>query len=93
MIEEGDSWTPSVTPALHSAYVTATGAEPDFTNYAKVQNEPIFCETLDYIFHSKDWKIDSVLELPHRDKVSGPLPNESEPSDHILMSATMSINK
>lgn len=78
-------------PPLSSAYVTATGREPDFTNYAKVQNEPVFIETLDYLFHSKGWRVDSVLPLPHRDAVAGPLPNESEPSDHILVSAKMTL--
>lgn len=90
-IEAGDSWTPEVKPPLSSAYVTATGREPDFTNYAKVQNDPVFIETLDYLFHSKGWRVDSVLPLPHRDTVAGPLPNESEPSDHILVSAKMSL--
>lgn len=90
-VQEGDAWTPNLKAPLGSAYVTATGAEPDFTNYAKVQNEPIFCETLDYIFHSSGWKVDAVEALPVRDTVPGPFPNEQEPSDHILISATMSL--
>jgi hypothetical protein len=90
-VEEGDSWTPEVKPPLSSAYVTKEGAEPDFTNYAKVQEDPTFIETLDYIFHSKGWQVDSVLPLPHRDTVAGPLPNKDEPSDHILISARMSL--
>lgn len=67
------------------------GNEPDFTNFAKVQDDPIFCETLDYIFLSKDWEVKEVEDLPHRDKVTGPLPNKDEPSDHILISATVSL--
>jgi endonuclease/exonuclease/phosphatase family metal-dependent hydrolase len=90
-IEEGDNWKPALPAPLRSAYVTATGAEPDFTNYAKTRDEPVFIETLDYIFHSENVKIDSVLPLPLRDTVAGPLPNESEPSDHILMSARISV--
>ena len=82
---------PDVSPALQSAYVVATGSEPDFTNYAKVQNDPVFIETLDYIFHSSGWNVDSVQALPHRDTVPGPLPNKDEPSDHILISAKMSL--
>jgi mRNA deadenylase 3'-5' endonuclease subunit Ccr4 len=89
-MEAGDSWEPTVTP-MGSAYVTANGAEPDFTNYARVQSEPVFIETLDYIFHSEGWSVDSVQTLPHRTEVEGPLPNETEPSDHILISARMSI--
>lgn len=89
-MEAGDSWEPSVQP-MGSAYVTATGAEPDFTNYARVQSDPVFIETLDYIFHSQGWSVDSVQTLPHRTEIEGPLPNEEEPSDHILISARMSV--
>jgi 2',5'-phosphodiesterase len=80
-----------VQPPLSSAYVTATGSEPDFTNYAKVQNDPVFIETLDYAYHSRGGTGASVLPPPHRDTVAGPLPNAEEPSDHILMSTTMSL--
>jgi mRNA deadenylase 3'-5' endonuclease subunit Ccr4 len=90
-IEEGDTWTPTLTTPLGSAYVTAAGSEPDFTNYAKVQSDPVFIETLDYMFHSPGWNVDSVLPLPRREEVEGPLPNETEPSDHILISGTFSL--
>jgi hypothetical protein len=33
-----------------------------------------------------------VLELPHRDTAGGPFPNESEPSDHILIAANLDIS-
>ena len=77
---------------LQSAYVTLTGSEPDFTNYAKVQNDPVFVETLDYIFHSKEWSVVDVEKLPHRDSIEvWPLPNNNEPSDHILISASLTL--
>ena len=76
--------------ALRSAYQVANGAEPNFTNFAVNNNVP-FCDTLDYIFLSHDWQVDSVLQLPHRDEILGPLPSEVEPSDHLLISATVSL--
>jgi hypothetical protein len=35
---EHDSWRPIVYPPLSSAYKSANGQEPDFTNYAKVRS-------------------------------------------------------
>jgi hypothetical protein len=89
-IEKDDDWQPTIR-ALRSAYRECNGQEPDFTNYAKVQEEPVFIETLDYIFHSPHWSVQSVTQLPDRDSLSGPLPNHSEPSDHLLLSATMEV--
>lgn len=86
-------WTPSLETPLRSAYNTSLGSEPDFTNYAKIASEPPFIETLDYIFYSPDWTVESVKPLPHRDSVVGPLPNEEEPSDHILLSASLSLQE
>lgn len=87
----GDSWTPTVN-AFKSAYNEVNGREPDFTNYAKVKDEPAFIDTLDYIFHSKEWTVATVDSLPHRDAITdGPLPNESESSDHISISANISL--
>ena len=86
-----DLWTPSLKEPLHSCYVTKRGVEPDFTNYSKFQETPIFIETLDYIFHSGGWRVDDVLSLPDRSSVDGPLPNKEEPSDHLLLSAAMSL--
>ncbi len=74
-----------------SAYATKNGTEPDFTNYARIREDPVFIATLDYIFHSNQWSVDAVEDLPHRDTVEGPLPNKDEPSDHILISAEMSL--
>lgn len=76
---------------LRSAYLTANGAEPNFTNFAINNNGPVFCDTLDYIFLSPEWHVDNVLDLPHRDEVEGPFPMETEPSDHILISASLSL--
>lgn len=74
---------------MESAYVTKNGCEPDFTNYAKVQEQPVFIATLDYIFQSEGWSVDAVENLPNRDSIVGPLPNKDEPSDHLLISAQL----
>jgi len=88
---DGDTWKPEVNPPLRSAYAEANGEEPNFTNYAKVQEQPVFVDTLDYIFLSPEWKVDGVRDLPHRDDIEGPLPNKDEPSDHILISAQVGL--
>lgn len=69
----------------------ADGAEPDFTNYAQVKEQEPFVEALDYIFMSPEWKVQSVLPLPHRDQVQGPFPTRDEPSDHVLIAASLSM--
>ncbi len=89
-MQEGDSWLPDIAPQ-RSAYRVMNGSEPDFTNYAKIQDQDAFIDTLDYIFLSEQWKVNGVRPLPHRDEVGGPLPNMSEPSDHILLSAALEL--
>ena len=89
--EVDDDWKLTVTP-LQSAYKLCNGNEPDFTNYAQVKNDPVFIATLDYIFLSRHWSVSSVTPLPHRMDVRGPLPNEQEPSDHILLAAELKLN-
>jgi 2',5'-phosphodiesterase len=87
---KGVPWKPVVAP-LRSAYKIATGCEPDFTNHAQIKDQEPFVETLDYIFMSPEWVVDSVDQLPHRSSVVGPFPVASEPSDHILIAADLSL--
>lgn len=75
---------------LRSAYAVFNGAEPDFTNYAQVRDDPPFIGTLDYIFLSPHWNVKNVRHLEIRQNVRGPLPTAVEPSDHVLISATVS---
>merc|ERR1740138_2002974 len=90
----GDSWAPFPLPLrLRSAYHTALGAEPEFTNYAITcwngkLGDP-FINTLDYIFLSDHWKVESCLPLPKVEGFPGPLPTEAEPSDLIAIGATL----
>ncbi|KAK3241996.1 hypothetical protein CYMTET_48292 [Cymbomonas tetramitiformis] len=90
------NWSPVGGAPLYSAYALATGCEPDFTNYAKTKadTEP-FIGTLDYIFVSARWWIvKEVSGLPTRDSVTdGPFPNANEPSDHIMIAATIELHR
>jgi 2',5'-phosphodiesterase len=87
------TWKPTMQEPVQSAYAIANGGvEPDFTNYARVQEQEPFIDTLDYIFISDGVSVQSVLELPHRDTAGGPFPNESEPSDHILIGANLDVS-
>jgi 2',5'-phosphodiesterase len=56
-----------------------------------VKDEPTFIDTLDYIFLSPEWAVTAVEELPHRSLVAGPLPNQQEPSDHLLLATTLKL--
>lgn len=89
---DGDNWSPNVDPPLRSAYKVLNGVEPDFTNYAKTVDSPMFIDSLDYIFMSDEWNVESVEKLSHRDEIGGPLPNKDEPSDHVLIAANLTLN-
>jgi len=84
-------WAPTIQP-MRSAYAVA-GSEPDFTNYARVQENEPFIDTLDYIFLSKEWKVASVKEIMNRVDVNGPFPNAKEPSDHVLIAADLELGE
>jgi len=90
--KNGMEWEPTI-DAMRSAYAEA-GGEPDFTNYARVEEKDPFIDTLDYIFMSKQWKVCSTKLLPSRQEAGGPFPNldSGEPSDHVLIAATLEIS-
>lgn len=90
--KNGMVWWPTSKP-MRSAYaVKNDGKEPDFTNYAQSRDSEPFIDTLDFVFLSEKWGVENVLELPHRDDAKGPFPNldAAEPSDHIMIAATLS---
>jgi hypothetical protein len=87
-IEPGDKYKLAVTP-LRSAYKECNGKEPDFTNNSRVRDDEPFIDTLDYIFMSNHWAVDSVDDLPNRADMKGPLPIKTEPSDHLLLAANV----
>ena len=88
---EGEEWLTALTYPMRSAYKVKNGAEPDFTNHARIKDDPPFIDTLDYIFISPTMEVAEVLPLPHRDEVKGPFPAPDEPSDHILLAATLRV--
>ena len=56
----------------------------------QIKDDDPFIGTLDYIFLSKEWRVELVLPTVHRDTVKdGPYPNEIEPSDHIMIAADL----
>lgn len=85
------SWFPMPLGPMKSAYKEVLGHEPDFTNYARVEDQPTFIETLDYVFCTPGVDVVDIVRLPHRDAVVGPFPDAVEPSDHILIGATLRL--
>jgi 2',5'-phosphodiesterase len=80
------NWTLDVTP-VRSAYAVA-GGEPLFTNWSHVKDEPEFRKTLDYVWISKQWSVGAVHPIAVSE---GPLPTLQEPSDHLLIAASLSF--
>jgi mRNA deadenylase 3'-5' endonuclease subunit Ccr4 len=84
--------------SFRSAYKEFNGEEPELTNYALTGNireglpppEP-FCDTLDYLFISEGIEVADVLQLPTKDESDGPYPNNSEPSDHLMLKAVVTL--
>lgn len=88
----GDSWSVDLEHAMHSAYKERLGAEPRFTNYNKFRGGAPFIDTLDYIFCAPGVVVEDVLPLPaDPEQVAGPFPTETEPSDHLMVAATVSV--
>jgi len=89
---EWDSWLPTVPKPMKSAYFEVNGSEPDFTNFAQTKkDEQPFIACLDYIFISEECTSMAVRQLPARSEVDGPFPTLKEPSDHMLIAATITI--
>ncbi|GAB0494535.1 hypothetical protein MMPV_005829 [Pyropia vietnamensis] len=86
-----DPWRPDVPAPLASAYVRVWGREPGWTNYAQIGEAPPFVETLDYVLVTPGVDVVDVLPTPEREAVGGPLPTAAEPSDHILIGATVRL--
>ena len=87
--KHGMEWCVSAA-RMRSAYAE-NGGEPDFTNNARAKEDDPFIDTLDYIFLSPEWKVESTKSMFHREVANGPYPNADEPSDHVLISADLSL--
>lgn len=75
---------------MRSAYKTFIGREPLCTNYSRVGNRPEFIDCIDYIFFS-ELRVLNVTELPNPNVINGPLPNDTEPSDHLALEMAFSF--
>jgi len=89
-------WTPAVAP-LRSAYVEATGSEPEFTNHAttrlaRTAEVKTFTATLDYIFISPHWEASRCLPTLSRKALAAvkSFPSATEPSDHVAIGCSLS---
>jgi mRNA deadenylase 3'-5' endonuclease subunit Ccr4 len=86
---------PSITNDLR--YKQLKGTEPLYTNWARTaRDDSDFIATLDYIFvhPAEAVATTEVLELPTTTDVvasMGPYPTETEPSDHVMIAASMRI--
>jgi len=101
-----DKWTYALPRGtMRSAYAEAMGREPLFTNYAKTAGmDTTFASTIDYIFFAdgakhkgqtarlKATSADSLDETCAAIKAKCvSLPNEDEPSDHLLIAADFAL--
>lgn len=87
----GMEWRSNIR-GMRSAYAESNHGEPDFTNYAQVEDDEPFIGTLDYVFLSDEWDVVGIRSTPHRRSVrDGPYPNENEPSDHIVIAADLTL--
>jgi len=84
-------WDANHVKPLRSAYRVKTGREPDFTNHARVGDEPLFTETLDYLFLSPHGSVEEVVKLSSEVAPEEPFPNAAEPSDHVLVGANLNM--
>lgn len=95
----GVEWDTRLPTPLTSAAATVLGREPYATNHARTHfpwsagSEP-FTDTLDYIFLSPGLRALGFGDLPDKDFFdrTPSLPCADEPSDHLLVSATVDFD-
>lgn len=95
-IKYGVKWESNISKMKSAYALYNNGQESDFTNYAHngAISEESFIGTLDYIFLSDEhkWVVKDVQALKDRNEVNnGPFPNADEPSDHVLIAATLEV--
>jgi 2',5'-phosphodiesterase len=81
-----------VEPPLKSAYFEVQGEEPELTNWSCIGDNGEFDGCLDYVFYSEGLRATNVIPLQAKCELQGPLPTESEPSDHVLVGSTFSFD-
>lgn len=91
LLLKNDPWLPDLKYGLKSAYFEFLGKEPEVTNYSKVKDKEPFVDTLDYIWLSPNWQVQSIINLPKKEELKSFLPNEDEPSDHLLLGGDFAL--
>ena len=84
------SFRPDPEQVLKSAYREKNGFEPVYTNSVDTDKSPMFRATLDYIFFAGQLTVEDVLELPDQ-PASRSYPDETHPSDHLMIAATFRL--
>mmetsp|Transcript_33459 Transcript_33459/g.81204 ORF Transcript_33459/g.81204 Transcript_33459/m.81204 type:complete len:384 (-) Transcript_33459:105-1256(-) len=87
----GSGKEPQVKALLKSAYKSVNGKEPPYTTFSRIERRERFISTLDYILVSPYIHVRRVLPLPELDTQQGPLPTISEPSDHLMLAASLLV--
>lgn len=82
-----DEYLPLMKP-MRSAYAVV-GGEPEYTNYCDRIRFGDFVGTLDFIWLSKHWEVTSVDPVPDIEVESWPC--ETEPSDHCIIAADLTL--
>lgn len=79
------------TRTMDSAYARTHFCEPLFTNHSQVAGRPVFKDTIDYIFCSKDCGVIAAHAHFSEHDVANVMPNAFQPSDHVMLSATIEL--
>lgn len=91
-----DNWSNSkfslgLKDSMKSAYYQFLGEEPEFTNFPGLSF--YFKKTLDYFFYSPNFfTVSDIVVIPEVSSKNR-LPNELEPSDHVLIGAVFDMNE
>ena len=78
---------------MRSAYMLCNKEEPEYSAF--IHTTPMerpFRKTVDYIFLSEGWCVNDVKPVPKIDFRNGPYPNVDEPSDHVMIAASLGLN-
>ena len=79
---------------LNSAYFDMNNKENDYTTW-KIREDGEHIQTLDYIFHTPELRVESVLEMPEetsfRRNYPERLPNLAYASDHFSLVADLKL--
>jgi endonuclease/exonuclease/phosphatase family metal-dependent hydrolase len=88
-----DPWRIDLEQTVTSAYVLKNKEDPEISYYSRMWGKPMFEDTLDYIFLPSNSDMEVVSVVPVLTKADlkdcDSLPDQDEPSDHLLLGATL----